>query len=84
MWNIRRELHLHYFFCVNNHLCIYVLHILNTSQLDAHIARSEGFEYTKRVSRIRKSNNTMTKRKRTNNDLQNIHIKLKVEYHKRH
>jgi len=35
------------------------------------------FEDTKGVIRIRKSNNTMAKG--TNNDLQNIHIKLKIE-----
>jgi hypothetical protein len=27
----------------------------------------------------RRTDNTMAKRKRTNNDLQNIHIKLKIE-----
>jgi len=43
------------------------------------------FEYTKRVIRIRKSkkniqhNDQKKKYKRTNNDLQNIHIKLKIE-----
>ena len=45
----------------------------------------EGFEDTKRVIRIRKSkknrkyNCQKKKDKRTNNDLQNIHIKLKIE-----
>ena len=29
--------------------------------------------------RIRKSKDTMAKRKRINNDLQNLHIKLKIE-----
>jgi hypothetical protein len=45
----------------------------------------EEFEDTKGVSRIRKSkkerqhNGQKIKDKRTNNDLQNIHIKLKIE-----
>jgi hypothetical protein len=29
----------------------------------------------------RRTDNTKKKYKRTNNDLQNIHIKLKIEYH---
>ena len=40
------------------------------------------FEDTKGVIRIlnqRKTDNTMAKRKRTKDDLQNIHIKLKIE-----
>jgi len=32
----------------------------------------------------RRRENTKTKRKRTNNDLQNIHKKLKIEQHKPH
>jgi len=50
----------------------------------------EGFEDTKGVIRIRKSkknrqHNGQKKRdKRTNNDLQNIHIKLKIEEHEPH
>ena len=32
----------------------------------------------------RMTDNTITKRKRTNNDLQNIHIKLKNEQHEPH
>jgi acid stress-induced BolA-like protein IbaG/YrbA len=41
------------------------------------------FEDTKGVMRIRISNdNTMAKG--TNNDLQNIHIKLKIEFHEPH
>jgi hypothetical protein len=44
----------------------------------------EKFEYIKGVIRIRKSkdrqhNGQKKKYKRTNNDLQNIHIKLKIE-----
>jgi hypothetical protein len=44
----------------------------------------EEFEDTKGVIRIRiskknRQNNGKTKYKRTNNDLQNIHIKLKIE-----
>jgi hypothetical protein len=45
----------------------------------------EEFEDTKGVIRIRKSkkdrqhNGQMKKYKRTNNDLQNIHIKIKIE-----
>jgi len=44
----------------------------------------EGFEDTKGVIRIRKSkdrqyNGQKKKNKRTNNDLQNIHVKLKTE-----
>ena len=48
----------------------------------------EEFEDTKWVIRIRKSktnrqhNDQMKKNKSTNNDLQNIHIKLKIEKHK--
>jgi len=30
------------------------------------------------------TDNTMAKRKRTKNDLQNIHIKLKIELHEPH
>ena len=46
----------------------------------------EEFEDIKGVIRIRKSkdrqnNGQRKKDKRTNNDLQNIHIKLKVEQH---
>jgi len=42
----------------------------------------EQFEDIKGVIRIRKrTDNTMAKRKRTNNDLQNIQIKLKIEHH---
>ena len=50
----------------------------------------EEFEDTKGVIRIRisrRTDNTMAKRKkgkRTNNDLQNIHIKLKIELHEPH
>jgi hypothetical protein len=50
----------------------------------------EEFEDTKGVIRIRKSkknrqhNSQKKKYKRTNNDLQNIHIKLKIEYHEPH
>ena len=41
----------------------------------------EEFEDTKGAIRIhrRKTDNTMAKIKRTNNDLQNIHIKIKIE-----
>jgi hypothetical protein len=42
----------------------------------------EEFEDTKRVIRIRKSKDRQhngQKRKKTNNNLQNIHIKLKIE-----
>ena len=48
------------------------------------------FEDTKGVIRIRKSkkdrkhNGHKKKSKRTNNDLQNIHITLKVENHEHH
>jgi hypothetical protein len=45
----------------------------------------EEFEDTNGVIRIsinrRRTDNAMTKRKRTNNDLQSIHIKLKIEQH---
>ena len=49
----------------------------------------EEFEDTKEVIRIRKSKNRphngqKKKDKRTNNDLQNIHIKLKIEKHEPH
>ena len=43
----------------------------------------EEFQDTKGVIRIRiyrrRTDNTIAKRKRTNNDQQNIHIKLKIE-----
>jgi hypothetical protein len=48
------------------------------------------FEDTKGVIRIQQSkknrqhNDQMKKCKRTNNDLQNTHIKLKFEYHEPH
>jgi len=45
----------------------------------------EEFEDTKGLIKIRKSrkiDNTMSKR--TNNDLKNIHIKLKIEQHEPH
>ena len=32
----------------------------------------------------RRTDNTMAKRKMTNNDLQNIHIKLQIEQHEPH
>jgi len=50
-----------------------------------HVTFTEEFEDTKGVIRIRKSkkdkqhNGQKKKDKRTNNDLQNIHIKLKIE-----
>ena len=50
----------------------------------------EEFEGIKGVIRIgisKRSDNTMAKRKkykRTNNDLQNMHIKLKIEQHEPH
>ena len=47
------------------------------------MSEGEEFEDTKGVIRIRKSKDRQHKRKkrdkRTNNDLQNIHIKLKTE-----
>ena len=39
----------------------------------------EEFDNTKEVISNRRTDNTMSRRKRTNNDLQNIHIKLKIE-----
>jgi len=50
----------------------------------------EEFEDTKVVIRIRISkknrqyNGQKKKYKRTNNDLHNIHVKLKIEYHETH
>ena len=50
----------------------------------------EEFEDTKGVIRIRiskknrQNNGQKKKYKRINNDLQNIHIKLKIEYHEPH
>jgi hypothetical protein len=41
-----------------------------------YILTSEEFEDTNEVIRISKSDNTMAKRKRTNNDLQNIQLKI--------
>ena len=50
---------------------------------------SEEFKDTKGVIRIHKStkkthSNQKKKDKRTNNDLQNIHIKVKIEWHEPH
>ena len=41
----------------------------------------KSFEDTKGIVKSvnRRTDNTIVKRKRTNNDLQNIHIKLKIE-----
>jgi hypothetical protein len=55
-----------------------------------HNILKEEFEDTKGVMRIRVSkknrqhNGQKNKYKRTNDDLQNIHIKLKIEYHEPH
>ena len=55
-----------------------------------HNILKEEFEDTKGVMRIRVSkknrqhNRQKNKYKRTNDDLQNIHIKLKIEYHEPH
>jgi len=52
-----------------------------------HDTTAEEFEDINEVIRIvyrRRTDNIMTKRKRTNNDLQNIHIKLKIELHEPH
>ena len=52
--------------------------------------KQEEFEDTKEVIRIRiskknrKHNGQKKKYKRTNNDLQNMHIKLKIEKHEPH
>jgi hypothetical protein len=50
---------------------------------DTLLIKEEGFEDTKRVIRIRKSKKDIQhngkKYKRTNNDLQNIHIKLMID-----
>ena len=51
--------------------------------------KQEEFENTKGVIRICKSkdrqlNDQQKKDKRANNDLQNIHIKLKIEQHEPH
>jgi hypothetical protein len=50
---------------------------------DALLIKGEEFEDTKRVIRIRKSKKDSQhndqKYKRTNNDLQNIHIKLMID-----
>ena len=52
--------------------------------------KKEEFEDTKEVIRIRKCkknrqhNGQKKKDKRTNNDLQNIHVKLKIELHEPH
>ena len=56
--------------------------VLTSSAIDDGFAPDrvkEDFEDTKGVIRIRKSNNTMAKRKRTYDDLQNIYIKRKIE-----
>jgi hypothetical protein len=39
---------------------------------------------TTQWSKDRSTDNTMAKRKKTNNDLQNIHIKLKIGQHEHH
>ena len=49
---------------------------------DTLLIKGEEFEDTKRVIRIRKSKDSQhndQKYKRTNNDLQNIHIKLMID-----
>ena len=54
----------------------------DTKQVIRMSDRQEEFEDTKQVIRIvgrKRADNTMTKRKRTNNNLQNMHIKLKFE-----
>ena len=57
---------------------------------DFSVPDEEEFEDTKGVIRIRISkkdrqhNGQKKKDKRTNNDLQNIHIKLKIEQHEPH
>jgi hypothetical protein len=54
------------------------------------LSLQEEFEDTKGVIRIRistknrKHNGRKKNHKRTNNDLQNIHIKLKIEQHEPH
>jgi hypothetical protein len=37
-----------------------------------------------RISKNRQHNGEQKKYKKTNNDLQNIHVKLKIEYHEPH
>ena len=44
----------------------------------------ELFEDTKGVIRICMHNDQKKKHEKTNNDLQNIHIKLKIEQHESH
>jgi hypothetical protein len=54
--------------------------VSSTSRYKRDSNSQEEFEDTKGVSR--RTDNTMTKS--TNNDLQNLHIKLKIEQHKPH
>jgi hypothetical protein len=57
-------------------------------RVQIHFEQYEEFEDTKGIIRIRilKKNiqHNGQKYKRTNNDIQNIHTKLKVEEHERH
>jgi len=62
-----------------------ILIVLELTAITEHICLEEEFEDTKGAIRIRTSkknrqhNDQKKKYKRTNNDLQNIHIKLKIE-----
>ena len=69
---------------------IYVQNILQILKIFKQLSPSiqhdkQGFEYTKWIIRIvnrRRTDNTMAKKKkdkRTNNELRNIHTKLKIE-----
>jgi len=63
---------------------IWYIHYWNLQFLNNVICIKEEFEDTKGIIRIRISKNRQYNRqkkkyKRTNNDLQNIHIKLKIE-----
>ena len=55
-----------------------ITNIKKATNYDRHQVE-EWFEDTKRVTRIRKSKDRQKKNKRTNNDLQNVHIKSMIE-----
>jgi hypothetical protein len=65
-------------------MCVYFLQNMFYSQyiMTYSVEYTEEFEDTKGVTRIvyrRRTDNTMAKRKRTNNDLLHIHIKQKIK-----
>ena len=91
LWYLQTLFTLRYLKIISTHLCLFVLNWLcsitthnKTTQKTKDM--SHGTHQKKSVYR-RRTDNTMAKRKkykRTNNDLQSIHIKLKIEQHEPH